>query len=93
MYLRLNTNGKLFVGFEYAYPHLSYWDKTPMKVTDKCCHLNINFDEITPQMYEKFMKGYDKTLAKIREEQRTAKDKFVTMGLDFQGIMQEFEQN
>ena len=93
IYLRLNANGKLFVGFEFAYPHLSYWDRKPMKVTDKICHLNINFDNITPQKYEKFMKGYERTLEEIREKQRTEKNEFQVIGLDFQGILEEFEQN
>ena len=91
MYLRLNANGKLFVGFEFAYPHLSYWDRKPRKVTDKICHLNINFDNITPQKYEKFMKGYERTLEEIREKQQTAKNNFQVIGLEFQGIMKEFE--
>lgn len=93
MYLRLNVNGKLFVGFEFAYPHLSYWDRKPMKVTSKKCHLNINFDNITRQKYEKFMKGYERTLEEIRERQRTEKNEFQVICFEFQGIMKEFEQN
>jgi hypothetical protein len=93
IYLRLNANGKLFVGFEFAYPHLSYWDRKPMKVTGKKCHLNIDFDNITPKKYEKFMKGYERTLEEIRERQRTEKNEFQVIGLEFQCIMKEFEQN
>lgn len=93
IYLRLNANGKLFVGFEFVYPHLSYWDRKPMKVTGKKCHLNIDFDNITPQKYEKFMKGYERTLEEIRERQRTEKNEFQVISLEFQGIMKEFEQN
>ena len=93
MYLRLNVNGKLFVGFEFAYPHLSYWDRRPMKVTSKKCHLNIDFDNITPQNHEKFMKGYERTLEEIREKQRTTKNEFQVIGLEFQSIIKEFEQN
>ena len=93
MYLRLNTNGKLFVGFEFAYPHLSYWDRKPMKVTSKKCHLNINFDDITLQKYEKFMKGYERTLEEIREKQRTKKNEFQVIGFEFRGILEEFKQN
>lgn len=93
MYLRLNVNGKLFVGFEFAYPHLSYWDRKPMKVTSKKCHLNINFDDITLQKYEKFMKGYERTLEEIREKQRTKKNEFQVIGLEFRGILEEFKQN
>jgi hypothetical protein len=93
MYLRLNANGKLFVGFEFAYPHLSYWDRKPMKVTSKKCHLNIDFDNITSQKYEKFIKGYERTLEEIREKQRTEKNEFQVIGLEFQCILEEFKQN
>lgn len=92
IYLRLNANGKLFVGFEFEYPHLSYWDRKPMKVTSKKCHLNVDFDNITPQKYEKFMKGYERTLEEIRERQRTEKNEFQVISFEFQGIMKEFEQ-
>lgn len=91
IYLRLNANGKLFVGFEFAYPHLSYWDRKPMKVTRKKCHLNIDFDNITPQKYEKFMKGYERILGEIRERQKSAKDEFKTVEFSFQAIMKDFE--
>lgn len=91
MYLRLNVNGKLFVGFEFAYPHLSYWDRKPMKVTSKKCHLNINFDDITPQKYEKFMKGYERILGEIRERQKSAKDEFKTVEFSFQAVLKDFE--
>lgn len=91
IYLRLNANGKLFVGFEFAYPHLSYWDRKPMKVIDKKCHLNIDFDNITAQKYEKFMKGYERSLEEIREKQRTRKHDFIVIGLEFNSIMKDFE--
>jgi hypothetical protein len=91
IYLRLNANGKLFVGFEFAYPHLSYWDRKPMKVIDKKCHLNIDFDNITTQKYEKFMKGYERALEEIREKQRTRKHDFIVIGLEFNSIMKDFE--
>ena len=70
MYLRLNANGKLFVGLEFSYPHLSYWDRKPMKVTNKICHLNINFDDLTRKKYEKFMKSYKRILGEVRESQK-----------------------
>ena len=91
IYLRLNANGKLFVGFEFAYPHLSYWDRKPMKVTSKKCHLNIDFDNITAQKYENFMKSYERALEEIRERQRTEKSEFVVIGLEFQAVMKDFE--
>lgn len=91
IYLRLNANGKLFVGFEFAYPHLSYWDRKPMKVIDKKCHLNIDFDNITTQKHEKFMKGYERALEEIREKQRTRKHDFIVIGLEFNSIMKDFE--
>ena len=91
MYLRLNANGKLFVGFEFTYPNFSYWYRKPTKVTDKICHLNINFDEITPQKYEKFMKNYERILGEVREKQKNAKDEFKTVEISFQAVMQDFE--
>ena len=92
MYLRLNSNGKLFVGFEFAYPHLSYWDRKPMKITIKKCHQNIDFDNITPQKYEEFMKGFKRALEEIRERQQAEKNDFQVIGLEFQEIMKEFER-
>ena len=91
IYLRLNANGKLFVGFEFAYPHLSYWDRKPMKVTRKKCHLNIDFDNITPQKYENFMKGYERILGEVRERQKSAKDEFKTVEFSFQAVLKDFE--
>ena len=93
MYLRLNANGKLYVGFEFSYPHLSYWDRKPMKVTDKICHLNINFDELTPQKYEKFMKSYERVLDEVREKQKSAKEEFKTVEISFHAVMQDLEKN
>jgi hypothetical protein len=37
------------------------------------------------------MKGYERTLEEIREKQQTAKNNFQVIGLEFQGIMKEFE--
>ena len=91
IYLRLNANGKLFVGFEFVYPHLSYWDRKPMKVTRKKCHLNIDFDNITSQKYEKFMKGYERILGEVRERQKNAKDEFKTVEFSFQAVLKDFE--
>ena len=92
IYLRLNANGKLFVGFEFVFPHLSYWDRKPMKVTSKKCHLNVDFDNITPQKYEKFIKGYERALEEIRERQRTEKNEFQVIDFEFQCIMKDFER-
>lgn len=92
MYLRLMASGKLFVCFEYYYPYLTFYGK-PKKVSDKRCNLNVSFDDLTPKKYEKFMKSYERILGEIREKQRTEKNEFQVIGLEFQGILEEFEQN
>ena len=48
MYLRLMAKGKLYVGFEYYYPYLTFYGK-PKKVCDKRCNLNVSFDDLTPK--------------------------------------------
>ena len=62
-----------------------------MKVTSKKSHLNIDFDNITSQKYEKFMKNYERTLGEIREKRRTEKNEFQVIGLEFHSIMKDFE--
>ena len=92
MYLRLMASGKLFVGFEYYYPYID-WEGKPKKVCEKRCNLNVSFDDLTPQKYEKFMKSYERILAEVRESQKKAKDEFKTVEISFQAVMQDFEQN
>ena len=65
MYLRLMTSGKLYVGFEYYYPYTTF-DGKPKKGHEKRCNLNVSFDDITPQKYEKFMKSYERILGSTK---------------------------
>jgi hypothetical protein len=92
MYLRLMASGKLFVGFEYYYPYID-WEGKPKKVSEKRCNLNVSFDDLTPQKYEKFMKSYERILGEVRESQKNAKDEFKTVEFSFQAVMKDFEQN
>ncbi len=92
MYLRLTVGGKMFVGFEYYYPYIT-WDGKPTSSSYKRCNLNVSFDDITPKKYENFMKSYERILEEIREKQRTAKNEFQVIALEFQGILEEFKQN
>ena len=90
MYLRLMASGKLFVGFEYYYPYLTF-DGKPRKGCSKRCNLNVSFDDLTLQKYEKFMKSYERILGEVRESQRTAKEEFKTVAFSFQVVMKDFE--
>ena len=90
MYLRLMVSGKLYVGFEYHYPYITFEGK-PKKGCEKRCNLNVSFDELTPQRYEKFMKSYERIFGAVRESQKTAKNEFKTIEFSFQAIMKDFE--
>ena len=90
MYLRLTVGGKLFVGFEYYYPYLT-WDGKPTKGCDKRCNLNVSFDDLTPQKYEKFMKNYERILGEVRECQKSAKEEFKIVEFSFQAVMKDFQ--
>ena len=90
MYLRLMASGKLFVGFEYYYPYLTF-DGKPRKGCSKRCNQNVSFDDLTLQKYEKFMKSYERILGEVRESQRTAKEEFKTVAFSFQVVMKDFE--
>ena len=90
MYLRLMASGKLFVGFEYHYPYID-WQGKPKKGCEKRCNLNVSFDDITPQKYEKFMKSYERILGEVRESQKKSKDEFKTVEFSFQAVMKDFE--
>ena len=90
MYLRLMASGKLYVGFEYYYPYITF-DGKPKKGCEKRCNLNVSFDDLTPQKYEKFMKSYERILGEVRESQKKAKDEFKMVEFSFQAVMQDFE--
>lgn len=90
MYLRLMASGKLFVGFEYYYPYLTF-DRKPKKGCDKRCNLNVSFDDLTPKKYEKFMKSYERVLGEVRERQKKAKNEFKIVEYSFQAVMKDFE--
>lgn len=90
MYLRLMASGKLFVGFEYHYPYLTF-DGKPIKGCDKRCNLNVSFDDLTPKKYEKFMKNYERILGEVRERQKNAKNEFKIVEFRIQAVMKDFE--
>ena len=73
MYLRLNANGMLFVGFDYKIICTSYWEKTPYESSLKKCSVKVDFDNLTEDKHKKFMKSYEKCLNKIRDEQASRK--------------------
>ena len=90
IYLRLMASGKLYVGFEYHYPYITF-DGKPRKGCDKRCNLNVSFDDLTPQKYEKFMKSYERILGEVRESQKSAKNEFRMVEYSFQAVMKDFE--
>ena len=90
MYLRLTVGGKMFVGFEYYYPYLT-WDGKPVSSSYKRCNLNVSFDDLTPKKYEKFMKNYERILGEVRESQKNAKNEFRIVEYSFQAVMKDFE--
>ena len=92
IYLRLMASGKLYVGFEYHYPYITF-DGKPKKGREKRCNLNVSFDDLTPKKYEKFMKNYERILGEVRESQKKSKDEFKTVEISFQAVMQDFEKN
>ena len=92
MYLRLMASGKLFVGFEYHYPYITF-DGEPIKGRDKRCNLNVSFDDITPKKYENFMKSYERILSEIREHQNSSKEELKSVELKFQAVLKDFEKN
>lgn len=90
MYLRLMASGKLYVGFEYYYPYITF-DGKPKKGCEKRCNLNVSFDDLTLQKYEKFMKNYERILDEVRESQKSSKDEFKMVECSFQAVMKDFE--
>ena len=91
MYLRLTVGGKMFVGFEYYYPYIT-WDGKPASSSYKRCNLNVSFDDITPKKYENFMKSYERILNEIREHQNSSKEELKSVELKFQAVLKNFEQ-
>ena len=73
MYLRLNANGMLFVGFKYNIICIRYWEKAPYESSLKKCSAKVDFDNLTEDKRKKFMKSYEKCLNKIRDEQASRK--------------------
>jgi hypothetical protein len=90
MYLRLMVSGKLYVGFEYHYPYITF-DGKPKKGCEKRCNLNVSYDDLTPKKYEKFMKNYERILGEVRESQKNAKNDFRMVEFSFQAVMKDFE--
>ena len=90
MYLRLMASGKLYVGFEYHYPYITF-DGKPKKGRERRCNLNVSFDDLTPKKYEKFMKSYERILGEVRESQKSAKNEFRMVEFSFQVVMKDFE--
>ena len=90
MYLRLMASGKLYVGFEYYYPYIT-WEGKPIKGCEKRCNLNVSYDDLTPKKYEKFMKNYERILSEVRDSQKNAKRDFKTVEFNFQVVMKDFE--
>ena len=90
MYLRLMVSGKLYVGFEYHYPYITF-DGKPKKGREKRCNLNVSFDDLTPKKYENFMKSYERILGEVRESQKSAKNEFRIVEFSFQAVMKDFE--
>ena len=90
MYLRLMASGKLYVGFEYHYPYITF-DGKPKKGRERRCNLNVSFDDLTPKKYEKFMKSYERILGEVRESQKSAKNEFKIVEYSFQVVMKDFE--
>ena len=86
MYLRLTVGGKLFVGFEYYYPYIT-WDGKPVSSS----YLNVSFDDLTPKKYENFMKSYERILSEIREHQNSSKEELKYVELKFQAVLKDFE--
>ena len=82
MYLRLNANGMLFVGFEYKIICIGYVDKIPYESSLKRCSVKVDFDNLTEDKHKKFMKSYEKCLNEIRDEQARRKERIMKMKID-----------
>lgn len=87
MYLRLNANGMLFVGFEYKIICIRYWEKTPYESSLKKCSVKVDFDNLTEDKHKKFMKSYEKCLNEIREEQARRKGHIMEIKLKIENLL------
>lgn len=87
MYLRLNANGMLFVGFEYKIICTSYWEKAPYESSTKKCSVKVDFDNLTEDKHKKFMKSYEKCLNEIRDEQASRKGYVMEMKIKIDNLL------
>lgn len=97
MYLRLNANGMLFVGFEYKIICTSYWEKVPYESSLKrCsvkesslkkCSVKVDFDNLTEDKHKKFMKSYEKCLNEIRGEQASRKGHIIEIKMKIENLL------
>ena len=87
MYLRLNANGMLFVGFEYKIICISYVDKILYESSLKRCSVKVDFDNLTEDKHKKFMKSYEKCLNEIRDEQARRKERIMKMKMKIDDLL------
>lgn len=87
MYLRLNANGMLFVGFEYKIICISYWEKTPYESSTKKCSAKVDFDNLTEDKHNKFMKSYEKCLKEIRDEEASRKGHIIEIKMKIDNLL------
>ena len=87
MYLRLNANGMLFVGFEYKIICIRYWEKTPYESSLKKCSVKVDFDNLTEDKHKKFMKSYEKCLNEIRDEQASRKGHIMEIKMKIENLL------
>lgn len=87
MYLRLNANGMLFVGFEYKIICIGYWEKTPYESSLKRCSVKVDFDNLTEDKHKKFMKSFGKCLNEIRGEQASRKGHVMEIKMKIENLL------
>lgn len=87
MYLRLNANGMLFVGFDYKVICIGYLEKTPYESSLKRCSVKVDFDNLTEDKHKKFMKSYEKCLNEIRDEQARLKERIMKMKKKIENLL------
>lgn len=87
LYLHLNTDGMLFVGFEYKIICISYLEKTPYISSMKKCSARVNIDNLTEDKHKKFMKSYEKYLNEIRNEQTKQKGYVIEMKMKIENLL------
>lgn len=87
MYIRLNANGMLFVGFEYKIICIGYWEKTPYESSLKKCSVKVDFDNLTEEKRKKFMKSYEKCLKEIRDKQASRKGHIMEIKMKIENLL------